>query len=86
METWLGFLGDEASDRKVWPITRYIIEQLILPKVLDNLSLNSSVPEPMLHRWTEPPRLSAFHGRVLHHLKANILPEIPMSISFRWTP
>ena len=39
METWLGFLGDEASDRKVWPITRYIIEQLILPKVLDNREL-----------------------------------------------
>ena len=39
METWLGFLGDEATDRKAWPITRYIIEQLILPKVLDNREL-----------------------------------------------
>lgn len=37
--TWLGFLADETKDRKSWPITRYIIEQLIVPKVLDNREL-----------------------------------------------
>jgi hypothetical protein len=26
------FMGDESIDRKVWPITRYIIEQLMMPK------------------------------------------------------
>ncbi len=39
VETWLGFLADESTDRKVWPVIRYIIEQLILPKVLDNREL-----------------------------------------------
>lgn len=38
-ESWLGFLTNEAIDRKNWPITRYIIEQLMLPKVLDNREL-----------------------------------------------
>jgi len=39
MDSWLGFMGDESIDRKVWPITRYIIEQLIMPKVMDNREL-----------------------------------------------
>ena len=39
MDSWLGFLGDEATDRKAWPISKYIIEQLILPKVLENREL-----------------------------------------------
>lgn len=38
-ESWLGFLTDEAVDRKQWPITRYIIEQLLIPKVNDNREL-----------------------------------------------
>jgi hypothetical protein len=38
-ETWLGFLADEAQDRKSWPITRYILEELVLPKVAENREL-----------------------------------------------
>lgn len=38
-ESWLGFLTDESTDRKTWPISRYIIEKLIVPKVLDNREL-----------------------------------------------
>ena len=38
-ETWLGFLTDETKDRKSWPITKYIIEQLIMPKIADNREL-----------------------------------------------
>ena len=38
-ESWLGFLTDEKKDRKDWPITRYIIEQLMLPKINDNREL-----------------------------------------------
>ena len=39
MDSWLGFMGDESIDRKVWPISKYIIEQLIIPKVADNREL-----------------------------------------------
>jgi len=39
VDNWLGFMADEATDRKVWPITRYILEQLVLPKVLENREL-----------------------------------------------
>lgn len=39
VDSWLGFLADESTDRKSWPVTRYIIEQLILPKVLENREL-----------------------------------------------
>ncbi len=38
-ESWLGFLTDEKVDRKQWPISRYIIEQLIVPKVQANREL-----------------------------------------------
>lgn len=36
VESWLGFLADETKDRKEWPISRYIIEELIMPKIDDN--------------------------------------------------
>lgn len=39
VDSWLGFLTNEATDRKAWPITRYIIEQLVIPKVNDNREL-----------------------------------------------
>ncbi len=39
VDSWLGFLATEDVDRKTWPITRYILEQLIIPKVLDNREL-----------------------------------------------
>lgn len=39
MDSWLGFMGDESIDRKAWPISKYIIEQLIIPKVSDNREL-----------------------------------------------
>lgn len=39
VDSWLGFLTDEKTDRKTWAITRYILEQLVLPKVLDNREL-----------------------------------------------
>jgi len=34
--TWLGFMTDESTDRKTWPITKYMIENLIIPKVQSN--------------------------------------------------
>ena len=40
VDSWLGFLATQENvDRKQWPITRYIIEMLIVPKVLDNREL-----------------------------------------------
>jgi len=38
-ESWLGFLTDESKTRKEWPITRYIIDQLVVPKILENREL-----------------------------------------------
>lgn len=38
-DSWVGFLADEGADRKTWPITRYVIEKLILPKVAENREL-----------------------------------------------
>ncbi len=38
-ESWLGFLTDEKKNRKDWPITKYIIEELLIPKVNDNREL-----------------------------------------------
>lgn len=39
VDSWLGFLTTEDVDRKTWPITRYIMEQLVIPKVTDNREL-----------------------------------------------
>jgi len=39
VDSWLGFMAQENTDRKVWPISRYIIEKLILPKINDNREL-----------------------------------------------
>ena len=41
VDSWLGFLADlnEGGDRKTWPITRYVMDNLILPKVNDNREL-----------------------------------------------
>jgi hypothetical protein len=39
IDSWLGFMGDESIDRKAWPISKYIIEQLIIPKVANNREL-----------------------------------------------
>ena len=38
-ESWIGFLAAEDKDRKVWPITRYIIDELVIPKVNENREL-----------------------------------------------
>jgi hypothetical protein len=40
VDTWLGFLTDEANARAQWPITRYILEQLIIPKINENRELS----------------------------------------------
>jgi hypothetical protein len=39
VDSWLGFLTDESKGRAQWPITKYILEQLVLPKVLENREL-----------------------------------------------
>jgi len=39
VDSWIGFMEDETKTRKDWPISRYIIEKLIIPKVLDNREL-----------------------------------------------
>lgn len=38
-DSWLGFLTDESKNRKDWPITRYIIEQLMLTKIAEDREL-----------------------------------------------
>lgn len=38
-ESWLGFLTDETKSRVDWPITRFIVDELILPKVAENREL-----------------------------------------------
>jgi hypothetical protein len=38
-ESWVGFLIDETKDRKDWPITKYMIDELIVPKILENREL-----------------------------------------------
>lgn len=32
-ESWLSFLEEEGKSRKEWPITRYIIEELLIPQI-----------------------------------------------------
>jgi len=39
VDSWLGFMADEKTTRAVWPISRYILERLIMPKILDNREL-----------------------------------------------
>ena len=39
VDSWLGFMADEKTNRTVWPISRYILERLILPKINDNREL-----------------------------------------------
>lgn len=34
--TWLGFLRDESLDRSEWPIIRYVVEKLMLPKLAED--------------------------------------------------
>jgi len=38
-QSWLGFLTNEGKSRKDWPITKFIIEELVGPKVDDNREL-----------------------------------------------
>jgi hypothetical protein len=37
--SWLGFLVTENVERSQWPITRYILEKLIMPKIAENREL-----------------------------------------------
>lgn len=39
MDSWLGYLYDEGTTPDAMPITKYIIEQLIVPKVLEDREL-----------------------------------------------
>lgn len=36
-DNWLGFLADNSLNRRDWPIIRYIIENLITPRVADDM-------------------------------------------------
>lgn len=38
-ESWAGFLADETKKRKEWPVTRFIIDELVIPKVDENREL-----------------------------------------------
>lgn len=38
-DSWLGFLTDESRARRDWPISRYIINELLLPKIEENREL-----------------------------------------------
>lgn len=37
--TWLGFLSSNSLNRKDWPVVRYIMEQMVVPKIKDNIEL-----------------------------------------------
>jgi hypothetical protein len=37
--SWLGFLAANDLDRSKWPLVRYIIEGLYIPKIADNIEL-----------------------------------------------
>jgi hypothetical protein len=37
--SWLGFLAADDLDRSKWPLVRYIIEGLYIPKIADNIEL-----------------------------------------------
>jgi lipopolysaccharide assembly outer membrane protein LptD (OstA) len=36
-DNWLGFLADKSLNRRDWPIIRYLIENLITPRVADDM-------------------------------------------------
>lgn len=38
VDSWLFFLSDETKERKDWPLTRYIMEMELLPKVIDEMN------------------------------------------------
>lgn len=38
--TWLGFLASESLSREEWPLVRYIVEKMYLPKIKEDLELN----------------------------------------------
>lgn len=38
VDSWLFFLSDETKERKDWPLTRYIIEMELLPKVIEEMN------------------------------------------------
>ena len=38
-DTWVGFLTNESSERKSWGISKYILEMLVIPKILENREL-----------------------------------------------
>lgn len=38
-DTWMGFLASNSLDRRTWPVVRYIIEQMIMPKFNNNMEL-----------------------------------------------
>lgn len=49
VEEWIGWLADEGKKRSEWPITKYIIENLVLPRVASDrelLVLSKGVYEP----------------------------------------
>ncbi len=37
--SWLGFLASNDLDRSKWPLVKYIIEELYIPKIIDNIEL-----------------------------------------------
>jgi hypothetical protein len=39
VDSWLGFMAAENQTRATWPISRYILEKLIMPKINDNREL-----------------------------------------------
>lgn len=40
---WLGFLASNNLSRKEWPVVRYVLEQMVIPKIKDNLELKEIV-------------------------------------------
>lgn len=43
--SYLGYMAVEGRDRKDWPIVRYIVEELIIPKMIEELNQASATGE-----------------------------------------
>ncbi len=39
--SWLGFLANSDLDRSKWPLVRYLMEEYLIPKIIDNKELKA---------------------------------------------
>lgn len=42
VDTWLGFLAGESTDRKTWPFVRWLVENLLIPQLIEEEELEAA--------------------------------------------